>query len=1491
MNIVQDNYQSKLSQLTLQNNQGELINLERPIICGYVDCKNTTEIDIFALAATKLPNFQFVLLLTFRQNIFDTKYILERSNNLYIIARAIDVECFLQFIDLFTILSGDQSPDFLRNNTVDLAIPVLYFGQDGQNSKLLGDSNAYVIAGQANLDLFVLFIKRFFARNNDVVCEFQLVTQKSHVTAIQREEKMIEEQTVVDYSSHAAGLQERGEIEAAIQYYRQALNRDPQQPLWVFSNLAECLESQGHFEQAIEIVQAGLKMYPEAASLYRFLGVVQDRKGNVLDVIVNYQKAIELDQNQPFWVYCVLADYYQLQGKLHESTLISLQGIKLYPQQADMYRCLGVIQDRQGNIEETIDSYLKAIELNPQQPFWVYCALIERLNHLDRAEEAIAVGQQGLKQYPEQAEIYYHLGAAQDKNKDIAGVTDSYCQAVKLNPQQPVHLYLTLIERLLAQDKIELAIKLVNQATKLYPEQVDSFRSCYHKILEIRPNDLLLFVNLVKALRDSNELGEAVSVCQKGLLIYPERQELRDHLEQIFQQSPSLNQSQNNEGSSYAPISLVLTPLSNWLAQYKLGDKLQAQGKLEEAVEAYQQSIIRNPGYSWSYHNLGDVQLKLGRWEDAIVSYQRAIELNPDYFWSNYNLGVAFNNSGRWSEAIALYRRSIDLNPSLNLPYRALKDSLLKRWNGMLAQGDILLKQKERAEASAIFRQAIRLFREFSYVPQLDGAKEIPQKPSVVLVVDDHLSQCLRYRVEQKIEQLEHAGIAVQYFPWRDVKLAKSALHFCHAVIFYRVPALPDLIETIEYAKAINKVVFYEIDDLIFDEKEYPDPIESYGGQVSEDQYRGLLRGTTLFNEAMALCDYGIASTPALAKHIEQVVAKKTCFVHRNALDSLNSEFIQLNIPKIKRDYVSIFYGSGTKAHNADFEKLVAPAIAKILEQYPQVRLTLMGYLTLPKILIPYQEQIDRINLIRDVAVYWEFLRQADINIAVLLPTPVNNCKSELKWFEAGCLGVPSIVSNTQTYEEILTDGVDALIASNTNEWYVKLKSLVTNSQLRHKIAKAAYNRVWREYNIPVMADNIKSIVMAGIELETKAGKLKPRTTKKKLLIVNVFYPPQSIGGATRIVKDNVDVLKANYGDEYEISVFTTDDGNPHPYEILEYSYEGVNVTKVSSPMMEGMDWQCENPKMYEIFTHYLEFNQPDLIHFHCIQRLTGSVLEAAADLNVPYLVTVHDAWWISDYQFLVNDKGIECNYQQNDPVVTANDTKDIVSSLKRKRYLKQRLEQASAVLAVSEAFTEIYRRNGIVKIQPNRNGIIPQPCLARKPSPSGKVRLAHIGGMAAHKGYFLFQKAVKTAQLENCEVVVISHGQVEGSVNHDLWCTTPVQFIAKIPQTKIYEFYSTIDVLMAPSMWPESFGLVTREAAAAGVWVVASNKGALSEDLIPGENGDVFNPDNIEELIGILQKIDREPQKYQQLLHQNIPIRTTKKQVDELLKIYQNII
>ena len=78
-----------------------------------------------------------------------------------------------------------------------------------------------------------------------------------------------------------------------------------------------------------------------------------------------------------------------------------------------------------------------------------------------------------------------------------------------------------------------------------------------------------------------------------------------------------------------------------------------------------------------------------------------------------------------------------------------------------------------------------------------------------------------------------------------------------------------------------------------------------------------------------------------------------------------------------------------------------------------------------------------------------------------------------------------------------------------------------------------------------------------------------------------------------------------------------------------------------------------------------------------------------------------------------------------------------------------------------------------------------------------------------------------------------------------------------------IEDFYTDIDVLIAPSIWPESFGLVTREAALRNKWVIAADAGGLAEDIIEGETGFVFPMNDQKACTLILEDLDKNWQQY----------------------------
>lgn len=398
---------------------------------------------------------------------------------------------------------------------------------------------------------------------------------------------------------------------------------------------------------------------------------------------------------------------------------------------------------------------------------------------------------------------------------------------------------------------------------------------------------------------------------------------------------------------------------------------------------------------------------------------------------------------------------------------------------------------------------------------------------------------------------------------------------------------------------------------------------------------------------------------------------------------------------------------------------------------------------------------------------------------------------------------------------------------------------------------------------------------------------------KRKLAVVNVFLPPQSIGGATRVVADNMTILGRDYGNDYELTAFCSDASSYPPHIVNVYAWNGIRVYRAGILERVNMDWHYSDEKISDLFTKFLEIEKPDLVHVHCIQRLGTEWFQALRKKGIPYVVTTHDAWWISDHQFLVDQMGDV--YEDGHPdFFQKYRLPDGVSwddSLTRRAILFEALDGAERVLTVSKSFAELYRRNGIAKISVVPNGVDSSlHDIQRHPSPSGRVRVAHIGGMSAHKGYDLLREVASSTRFSNIEFLIVDHSKSEGYMQQSDWMGSPTTFVGRLKQENISTLYANIDVLLAPSTWPESFGLVTREAGAAGVWVVASNIGAIGEDVLEGEDGFVITAGSREALRDVLLTIDTDSQRFLEP-----PSRRTfmsrEQQVQQLHEIYQDIL
>ena len=154
-----------------------------------------------------------------------------------------------------------------------------------------------------------------------------------------------------------------------------------------------------------------------------------------------------------------------------------------------------------------------------------------------------------------------------------------------------------------------------------------------------------------------------------------------------------------------------------------------------------------------------------------------------------------------------------------------------------------------------------------------------------------------------------------------------------------------------------------------------------------------------------------------------------------------------------------------------------------------------------------------------------------------------------------------------------------------------------------------------------------------------------------------------------------------------------------------------------------------------------------------------------------------------------------------------------------------------------------------------------------------------------------LIEAILRRSRFSNLSLVMVDGWMKPGERAETLWGTTPVTLRGPCPQDRIGELYGEFDVLLAPSLWPESYGLVTREALFFGKWVVASALGAIGDCVVEGENGFRVDLAEPQALARVLERLDSDPQRYTTPPPQSGDLRGAGDQAAELLALYRSVI
>jgi glycosyltransferase involved in cell wall biosynthesis len=320
----------------------------------------------------------------------------------------------------------------------------------------------------------------------------------------------------------------------------------------------------------------------------------------------------------------------------------------------------------------------------------------------------------------------------------------------------------------------------------------------------------------------------------------------------------------------------------------------------------------------------------------------------------------------------------------------------------------------------------------------------------------------MRYRAHNLIEGLPLAGLEGTFVAEEEIHSQLSTILSHDLIVLVRRISADTITTLIGLARRRGLPIVFDIDDYIFDPWVMP-YVEALHGPL--ERANGL-RLMDKLGACLDQCEYFTGSTPYLAERAAAL--GKESFVIHNGFNST-----QLLLSQTARDErglrqggqgTRIGYFSGTRTHQADF-RVAYPALMRLLREDRSIRLVIVGQLDVGVFpgLALFMDQIDLLPMC-----HWnqlpEVIASVDINIIPLDLTPFNEGKSNLKYYEAGLVEVPSVASPTGILRDSITHGHNGLLARTTEEWYNGLKELVARPELRRQMGRNAYEQVMQTY-------------------------------------------------------------------------------------------------------------------------------------------------------------------------------------------------------------------------------------------------------------------------------------------------------------------------------------------------------------------------------------------------------------------------------------------
>ena len=179
----------------------------------------------------------------------------------------------------------------------------------------------------------------------------------------------------------------------------------------------------------------------------------------------------------------------------------------------------------------------------------------------------------------------------------------------------------------------------------------------YRHAIQKSPGDAWAYYELGNALRDRDEVPEAIRQYRAAIQVDPSHAASRNNLGAVLAAEGDVDEAIRQ----YRQALRLEPDFAD--AHYNLGNALRSKGVVDEAIGHYRQALRLEPEFAEAHNNLGEVLASLGKLDEAIAEFRTAVRVKPDSAEAENNLGAGLGLQGKLDEAIGHLRQALQIAP------------------------------------------------------------------------------------------------------------------------------------------------------------------------------------------------------------------------------------------------------------------------------------------------------------------------------------------------------------------------------------------------------------------------------------------------------------------------------------------------------------------------------------------------------------------------------------------------------------------------------------------------------------------------------------------------------------------------------------------------------------------------------------------------------------------------------------------------------------